>query len=378
MRRCGTSEEKWTSKTRRNPVSWRRWRRFFCEQLTACLERVRPRTAGAVFQLRAVGRRGRRRCLARGGTAARVGAGVAGSLCPAGKSGMLCATSFSTCAPFHGEYNLGSGNWRGRCCRALSVRGGHADPRGEKTVVILHTFSGSGGRLCRCGPPGDCARGDSGPHGASWTDAAGRPQAGYLFVNLGSSFLAAAAGGYVTAWVAVANPLIQVLALGIVVLAISALSALQARASSPSGANWRWWPFRHRRAGRRAGQAQSDGNSVGRSTFSILCHYNTLVSRMKVGGTNEVLERTEHEEDAELKGHAKRAEVTEFRTRARLSEKRPPCDSSGDARSAGNERWRCSGFARGGRRTAGLYTAKRILRVRRGQAAISNGRQPCR
>jgi AbrB family looped-hinge helix DNA binding protein len=35
----------------------------------------------------------------------------------------------------------------------------------------------------------------------------------------------------------------------------------------------------------------------------------------------EVLERTEHEEDAELKGHAKRAEVTELRTRARLSEK---------------------------------------------------------
>lgn len=67
----------------------------------------------------------------------------------------------------------------------------------------------------------------------SWTDAAGRPQAGYLFVNLGSSFLAAAAGGYVTAWVAVANPLIQVLALGIVVLAISALSALQARGKQP-------------------------------------------------------------------------------------------------------------------------------------------------
>jgi hypothetical protein len=60
-----------------------------------------------------------------------------------------------------------------------------------------------------------------------------RPQAGYLFVNLGSSFLAAAAGGYVTAWVAVANPLIQVLALGIVVLAISALSALQARGKQP-------------------------------------------------------------------------------------------------------------------------------------------------
>ena len=67
----------------------------------------------------------------------------------------------------------------------------------------------------------------------SWTGAEGRPQPGYVFVNLGYSFLAAAAGGYVTAWVAVANPLIQVLALGIVVLAISALSALQARGKQP-------------------------------------------------------------------------------------------------------------------------------------------------
>jgi hypothetical protein len=67
----------------------------------------------------------------------------------------------------------------------------------------------------------------------SWTDAGGKLQTGYAFVNLGSSFLAAAAGGYVTAWVAAANPLIQVLALAIVVLAISALSALQARGKQP-------------------------------------------------------------------------------------------------------------------------------------------------
>ena len=37
----------------------------------------------------------------------------------------------------------------------------------------------------------------------------GKPQPGYMFVNLGYSFLAAAAGGYVTAWAAQANPLIQ-------------------------------------------------------------------------------------------------------------------------------------------------------------------------
>lgn len=67
----------------------------------------------------------------------------------------------------------------------------------------------------------------------SWTGAEGRPQPGYIFVNLGYSFLAAAAGGYVTAWVAAANPLIHVLALGLVVLALAALSAMQSRGKQP-------------------------------------------------------------------------------------------------------------------------------------------------
>ena len=67
----------------------------------------------------------------------------------------------------------------------------------------------------------------------SWTGAEGRPQPGYVFVNLGYSFLAAAAGGYATAWAAVANPLIHVLALGMVVLALAALSALQSRGKQP-------------------------------------------------------------------------------------------------------------------------------------------------
>jgi hypothetical protein len=81
----------------------------------------------------------------------------------------------------------------------------------------------------------------------SWTSAEGKPQPGspegdlcpmgwepgYAFVNLGYSFLAAAAGGYVTAWAAAANPLIHVLALGIVVLALAALSALQLRGKQP-------------------------------------------------------------------------------------------------------------------------------------------------
>jgi hypothetical protein len=67
----------------------------------------------------------------------------------------------------------------------------------------------------------------------SWTGTEGKPQPGYIFVNLGYSFLAAAAGGYVTAWAAAANPLIHVLALGIVVLALAALSALQSRGKQP-------------------------------------------------------------------------------------------------------------------------------------------------
>jgi hypothetical protein len=67
----------------------------------------------------------------------------------------------------------------------------------------------------------------------SWTGSEGKPQPGYVFVNLGYSFLAAAAGGYVTAWAAAANPLIHVLALGMAVLALAALSALQSRGKQP-------------------------------------------------------------------------------------------------------------------------------------------------
>jgi hypothetical protein len=66
-----------------------------------------------------------------------------------------------------------------------------------------------------------------------WAEFAGRPSLGYAFVHLGSTFLAAASGGYVTAWVAAANPLIHALALAIVVLALTALSALQSKGKQP-------------------------------------------------------------------------------------------------------------------------------------------------
>lgn len=68
----------------------------------------------------------------------------------------------------------------------------------------------------------------------SWVSDQEKPQPGYMFVNLGYSFLAAAAGGYVTALLAAANPLYHVLALGIIVLALSALSAMQSKGKQPA------------------------------------------------------------------------------------------------------------------------------------------------
>jgi hypothetical protein len=67
----------------------------------------------------------------------------------------------------------------------------------------------------------------------SWAETAGQQQAGYAFVHLGFSLLSASAGGYVTARIARDNPLIQVLALALVVLLLSAMSALQARGKFP-------------------------------------------------------------------------------------------------------------------------------------------------
>jgi hypothetical protein len=67
----------------------------------------------------------------------------------------------------------------------------------------------------------------------AWVAESGTPKPGYIFVNLGYSFLAATAGGYVTAWIAAHNPLVHVLALAITVLLLAALSALQQRRQQP-------------------------------------------------------------------------------------------------------------------------------------------------
>lgn len=66
-----------------------------------------------------------------------------------------------------------------------------------------------------------------------WAGPSPTPKPAYVFVNLGYSFVAGAAGGYVTAWIAEHNPLIHVLALAIAVLLLAALSALQQRGQQP-------------------------------------------------------------------------------------------------------------------------------------------------
>jgi hypothetical protein len=66
-----------------------------------------------------------------------------------------------------------------------------------------------------------------------WDNEQGRPSLGYFIVNVGCTFLAAAAGGYVTAWAATANPLYHVLVLAIAVLVLAALGALQSRGKQP-------------------------------------------------------------------------------------------------------------------------------------------------
>lgn len=59
------------------------------------------------------------------------------------------------------------------------------------------------------------------------------PQPAYMMVNLAYSAFAALLGGYVAAALAAKNPLIHSLVLALVVLLLSALSALQLRGKQP-------------------------------------------------------------------------------------------------------------------------------------------------
>jgi hypothetical protein len=67
-----------------------------------------------------------------------------------------------------------------------------------------------------------------------WVGATGHPRPAYVAANLAYSLAAAIAGGYVTAWIAGRNrPLIHILALALIVLLLSGLSALQERGMQP-------------------------------------------------------------------------------------------------------------------------------------------------
>lgn len=67
-----------------------------------------------------------------------------------------------------------------------------------------------------------------------WAESAGRLNAGSVVAHLGSSFVAAAAGGYVTAWMS-SNPLTYVLALALILLVLAGLGALQQRGKQSMG-----------------------------------------------------------------------------------------------------------------------------------------------
>ena len=66
-----------------------------------------------------------------------------------------------------------------------------------------------------------------------WASAKAAMRPGPVFVNLGFSLMSGAAGGYVTAWAAVGNPLPDVLVLGIVLLLLAGLNTLQSREERP-------------------------------------------------------------------------------------------------------------------------------------------------
>lgn len=66
-----------------------------------------------------------------------------------------------------------------------------------------------------------------------WTTEGEKLGPAPMSARLGSSFLSGAAGGYVTAWLASSNPLVHVLVLGIVVLGLTGLNALQMRGKQP-------------------------------------------------------------------------------------------------------------------------------------------------
>jgi hypothetical protein len=66
-----------------------------------------------------------------------------------------------------------------------------------------------------------------------WVELDGSPRRPLVVANLCWSFFAATAGGYVTAWIASANPLDTALALAIVILVLGGIATLQSRERYP-------------------------------------------------------------------------------------------------------------------------------------------------
>ena len=67
----------------------------------------------------------------------------------------------------------------------------------------------------------------------NWVELDGSPRGPLIATNLSWSFVSAAVGGYVTAWIASANPLDTALALAIVILVLGAIGTLQSRQKYP-------------------------------------------------------------------------------------------------------------------------------------------------
>jgi hypothetical protein len=65
-----------------------------------------------------------------------------------------------------------------------------------------------------------------------WAGPPATMQPGALLFQLGSTFLASAAGGYLTAWMGSNDPLRYVLVLGMIVLVLGALGTLETRRRS--------------------------------------------------------------------------------------------------------------------------------------------------
>ncbi len=67
----------------------------------------------------------------------------------------------------------------------------------------------------------------------TWAAIEKKPSIGYTLSNAGILFLSAALGGLVTARLAAANPLIHALALALIILMLSAMTAMQSRGKQP-------------------------------------------------------------------------------------------------------------------------------------------------